>query len=536
MSTTVDLCYNQAVPSHSKFQPFTATLLCILASIGGTSAWARTQSLEDRLFSEAMDYAKQKQYSKSSERLARLVKMKPKKALYWFNLGNAHYLRNGFKKAIECYERVALLKSPLEIPARLYEAKSLREIGNLKSAQEKIDTLRAISLPPNLNAEVLAEQRKIAAATLISSGYEKYAQGDYRQAAKDFKLALQFDPSTDTSLMLGLSYLKLGYPQTAQSVLSEASVSQTDPVQRKSLEDLVFQIKEGIWKVERNWNLELEFSIGYNSNPSLDDELQDNSASTQMGIQIGASYLLHKSSSHQLKLATAAGIEGYTELSDDTFYRFSFVVPFYYFPQSWIFELSPGFERQYLAGTPYVDRATLGGGALYRLGAWSTGIRGTLSRNFASEGDYLYLRGAIQGLRLFVQWQMADWFIRSALNYKYENTGDLVDETSLVPGAYSGYSLEFDVHKQVSEILILNVRWVESFKYFFARYLPGDLVRRDNQTHLQLEARLRLNPEWETYANVMATINRSTLGANTLDNKNYSQWALSGGFRWQLGL
>ena len=130
----------------------TTTLILILSS-----GLARADDFDRSLkLVEAGDYVG------GQKILTKLVQLHPDRAAYWFNLGYTLYKEKNFEAAIDAWNTVIKLKSPLAEGAELDIVQALMDTNQQQDAIEAHSLIYRQSLSPSLQEEYDAQQVRLA--------------------------------------------------------------------------------------------------------------------------------------------------------------------------------------------------------------------------------------------------------------------------------------------------------------------------------------------------------------------------------------
>jgi len=94
--------------------------------------------------------------------LKKLIKLQPERAEVWFNLGYTLYKEKNFEAAIEAWETVIKMKSPLAQTAELYIVQALIDSNQQQDAIEAHSLIYRKSLDPSLQEEYDGQQVRLA--------------------------------------------------------------------------------------------------------------------------------------------------------------------------------------------------------------------------------------------------------------------------------------------------------------------------------------------------------------------------------------
>jgi tetratricopeptide (TPR) repeat protein len=233
-------------------------LLLIALSIGPLAG-----ADSGRTFRQAMRLYQQKKYQESYAVLNQLTQVQPKKALYWFNLGNAAFMTKNYTVAESSFAQVIRLRSPMTPAAWLYRAKALKELGNTSLAGKILNYLihKKTTLPGI---------RDVAAHDLLTldtgegnvAALDLYRQGKYRRALRE--LHDGGEATDNDQLLKALILIKLERQDRAQPILKKLEASASNSPQMHDLVSVLLARIQDVYSKPK-W-LFLEGTTGYDDN------------------------------------------------------------------------------------------------------------------------------------------------------------------------------------------------------------------------------------------------------------------------------
>ena len=510
-------------------------LLTMPASLG--RAQASTDPDED--FRQAIEFFEAKQFLESRRILERLTETHPTRALYWFNLANSDYMLEDYANALQGYQKVIALRSPLSPPARLYAARAHRKTGDHASAVRELNMLQGTRLPPEMTAALHSEIDALQ-AVLLEVGLDLYRSQRYREALQKFSLALEMAADAEIELMKGLALLRLDEPDKARkafdSIVEETHPSDASTRLREDSQHFLRQIEKGDWPTVRPYWLFLNIAGGYDSNlfgssahePSLSEPL--------VSVDLGAGY---RNTAFDPLLLQISYYFSWDEVIDEPSLRFlqnSIYGHMTWDSGDWLFEIRPGFRHQILGTDSFLAKPGIGAVVQRRLSRHRIGARYDYTRNLSPSRTYDYLEGDIHVGSVYWRYERPRWLTEvSAMVFK-EGIGDLVlsTEEPLEVLPLAQISLGPRLYLSWSFYRLWSLQAITS--YLFRNYenpaQPGSESRRDRQWNLSLRLSRRIHSGLGVFVSSLVTVNESTLGAGSVSDRNYTQFIISGGLSW----
>ncbi|MGE4131519.1 MAG: tetratricopeptide repeat protein [Bdellovibrionales bacterium] len=463
-------------------------------------AFGLTDAAVDRLWRRSLNAYERDQYDVSKKLLLQLVKARPLKALYWFNLGNSFFMLNQDQQAIICFSKVEKLKSPLAQAAILYRAKALARSGEGLTAERDLNKLLA---RPDLKPSIAGEARKdlLSLTSPVENGEPRamalnlYRQGRFPEA---LRILRRERPLTEESALLkSMILIRLNRADEAQNLLSRVARRDTSGTVKGLATSLLDQIRDTYSKAK--W-VYLEMAAGSDSNIH---QTEDSKSGTVMSSDAGAGARLwsddlwYANAGYNLSWRETFGESDLRAVSHEVRATVAREVGFT------LRSLALGVRHDSWDDTP----ARLSEGLTGRVRAgfenWEWGLDGQYHLHQAQASRYSYTGGSSHGLRLYAGAIFTPHYVRAYLDYYRDDIGDQNDGagTLLVPTARQGYGPGlrwlWKWHPQwVGE---LNLSFTDAF--YPTRSQPDNILRRDKT----LETGARLIYLWQKDLSAYAT-------------------------------
>jgi tetratricopeptide (TPR) repeat protein len=507
--------------------------------------FARENVLTDEEFRQALRLFEQQDFKASGEILQRLVRDQPENGLYWFNLGNVHYSLDMFAQAIRAYEKAMSLTDSLSPLARLYAAKAHRRSGNRQRALETLSPLLKQNLPPNVLAAVRAEQILLEengadspAQRSLRTGLRLYRTAQYPEALRNFKDSLEAAPLPEAAMMKGLTYLRLGEPQEANIAFREVLRLRPSTDLRADALDFIRQIREGLWPELGPWWLWLDVAGGYNSNYY---ELGSTTGvwDTPVGVfSFGGGYRLIRTRPWFFQVGYSGSIQETFWLEGGQFANYSLQLPFGFQNREWFFQISPGASIQYLGSSAFMAKPGVGLTLYRHVGPLSLGYIYEYVANEPLLENFTYLKGQLKGHRVSVDFEGKG--LSASLFYSMfeEDVGDLTySNGSRLPLGNSSHGPGMTASWSANSRWKFSAAGSNLLKTYYRRTISaGGQERVDAQISASARIAYRFTGQFQLYLSQDATWNESTLGADSVQDKNFEKYQTFTGFTWSLSL
>lgn len=481
-----------------------------------------------------------KSYAESRDILQDLVSQDPSQALYWFNLGNAHFMLEEYDDAILSYQKAIHLQSPLTPAAWLYIAKSYRKISRHERARRILIRLQKTQLPPNLSAEIhrelsLLEQAPPDANDLLAEGIQLYRHEKFNEALSFFDTSLQIDETAEAHMMKALTLLQMEKPDMAKTTLSRViELAADNPELRDNAQDLLRTIREKRWEKKRPYWLYIDIAGGYNSNIFLDGRSETDVAAAAAQAFVSSGYRFSQTKPFTANLGYYGSWE--EALGEDGSRIFGHILQsqLNYERWSWTFRIAPTVEFEHLGTAPFLYKTGATGDIRKIWEPFEAGVEYRLKRNFSASETYDYLAGFSQRGKLYIGLSGARYYTTLSYVEILEDSGDFDLTDGRLPLAYGGRgpsaSLAWLLNSRLELFLACSYTW----KYYDHVEQPHAIKRDDQQFYASAKLAWSVSSHAQVYTLASVTRNSSTLGAATIDDKNYTQVFAIGGLSWDV--
>jgi tetratricopeptide (TPR) repeat protein len=514
-----------------------STVSLVLFLLAAPAPLVATQVLTDtdRAFRTAIELFETQQYAQSRGILESLTKAHPTSALYWFNLANSNYMLEDYEKALEAYRKVIALGSPLALSARLYAAKAYRRIEEYASAVPELKKLEAERLPPGIAEELYSEIDALQAA-LLEVGIELYRAERYSESLAQFGLALELKPNAETEMMTGLALLRLGRSGEAKqefsAILEDPYRPELSPRLREDSQHFLRQIEKGDVPKDLPYWLFLDVAAEYDSNIFGDADGENSLSEPLFSVDLGAGY--HHTTLDPLFFRVSYYLS-WNEVFDDSSLRFlrnSIYGQMAWNQHDWLLELRPSFRYEILGTESFLAKPGIGATVQKRFSRHRVGLRYDYTRNLSPSSTYSYLEGKVHAGSLYWRYARLRWLVEVAATAFKEDIGDLLLSTGTLPLAQLSLGPRLQLSSSFTESWSL---WAYT-SYLFRSYdnpaQPDDVSRDDQQWNLSFRLSRRLDSGLGLFLSSSVVVNDSTLGPESVRDRNYTAFIVSGGFSW----
>lgn len=498
---------------------------------------AATDLAEDETFKRAIAHLQNGNHGESEAILKSLVRQDPKKALYWFNLGHAHFARREFRSAIGAYEQVVNLKSPLAPIAKLYWARSLKGLGERDRARSFLIVLQREKLPPRTAQAVQIEINSLVevqamADVIFARGMQKYKKGKFPQAIELFEESYKSNKSAEPLMMKGLAYLRVAEPERARDALSGVLNHSPRADLAELARSLLTQIKENMWQGPVPYWLRLDTAVGYNSN--YFEEAGGGSPQTMGQFSMGGGYHYHLNTSLSLHPQYSFTWQNAFGLAGRDIQAHSLILPLNLQSGSFFFQLSPTIQSQYLGGAWLLLKPGVGVRAQWTLDRISLGLSYAYTNQIAQNSRADYLSGSNQVRRAYVL--LTSRLFETTLYYAdwLEHIGDELYFGGTIPLANHSYGPGAIVSWYFSPTLQLDTALAFYWKDYLNRSVPQGLSRGDRQTYLAARITYMLTSGVNAYLSSEFFLNQSTFKSASVSDKNFETLVTYAGIGWDV--
>jgi hypothetical protein len=470
-------------------------------------------------------------FAQASVTLKGLTKKYPKRALYWFNLGGAQFAQGSYAEAIQSYVAVIKLKNPLQIPSRLYISRALRQMEKPTLAARMLSSLNSSKVPPHLGSEIQKERQSLS-DDLFEKAVLHYRHAEYQDAVDKLDAYLRLSPDSEGYMMRGLAQLRVNQPKNARDSFARAENLSRVESQKNQAQYFLNQVRENAWR--KGFWVAANIDAGYLNN-IFTVASEDSPVSAPLfgiGVRVGKQFY----DRDNLSISGMYGITWEEALGepDGRFLATSLSSDATYNPAPWTLRLSPLFTYQYYGTDP----------AQFRLGAQAVAGRFigpvfaeanfSILKNSAASSLYGYLTGNTQDFELRGTLEIPAWTFVLFYRYTADAIGDLSFDGGLLPLANSSHGFGAQVDWTITAAWMASLSLTYAARHFPTIALPDNASRNDNQTTITAKAVHRLSPTIELYAQSDLVLNSSTLGANSIVDRNYTQIAFRTGVLWDI--
>ncbi|MBS1970797.1 MAG: hypothetical protein JSU04_10840 [Bdellovibrionales bacterium] len=492
-------------------------LFLVCSNLGPDQAWAAPN--EGVLFKTAMQAYQKNDFNTCVSNLTALLRLQPKKGLYWFNIGNCFSMSGAYDKAVASYDKVVQLQSPLTPAAKLYKAKALLKMGQTEGARKALAEMQSESLPPGLRADY---------------ALELYQQEMYAQAEAQVR-QMPRPLDSKTQLLLGMILMKENKNSEAEKVLkSVAAATDLPATDKASARDLVAALKP-LEASAKTYGLFLDLAAGTTTNAYLEGRSYAPVSSPLVRAGIGASYRFYQSPSWQQKVSYLFDYENPTNAPELNTQNHSLQVPLVYQNRLFEFGLVPFTQAEIWNGTFAAQKT----GALVRtatLGsAWGGGFDLEVYSQRGTNDTYSYLTGSSYSVRPFFSYGAGLWTLQIYWLLGSDGTQDIVySDGSRLPlqHNYQGPGLRGLWRLTSSSSLLAQMLYLE--RNYTNNALPGDKHRQDHELSASLKYVYGFSQGWVAYLLAEYNPNKSTLGSDDVRDKNYDNTNLLAGLGWDV--
>lgn len=477
----------------------------------------------DVQFTEAIRLFQNQNYAASRDLLRKLTKVEPRKALYWFNLGNAYYMLEDFRGAETSFHRVERLGSTLSPAARLYRAKALRGRGAGADARVLLNSLIGDArTPPNLKLSAREELSALddeSPDAVRQQALADYQGGRYRAALAEVDTLR--DPDGAVLLLKGLILTKLNRINEAEDVARQVPPGAGEDRQ-KLLRAVIAGLRNEFAAYRPFWLL-LDGALGYDTNPYYETQAADPNAAAAMKLAATAGGKYWKNAPW---FALASVRFDWNEFKDAGDLK-----SITQFAQTSLVRESPG--DSFVVGVTgqqesWANQQSLrkfGGRVQYRR-FWSETDAGSELEwtNIAQLRDELsYLGGNDLRVRVYTGRAEASVYYQIFVEAEKYQVGNVTyADGSVLPWANDGWGPGARVNWRLGADWTLFAQAVYRMRAYTVAAQPGSVAREDRETQLLTHVSRSLGPRLSSYLSLALVNNTSTLGSSSVKDENYS--------------
>lgn len=497
----------------------------------GWQSLGHAMQREDELFAASMSLYNQAQFDESSKILLSLAKQNPQKSLYWFNLGNCAFMMGKFEKASEFYKKTIGLHGPLTPAAKLYEAKTLRQLGKFDEAAALLGELRRKKVPPGIRAAAADERKTLKAQQdREEAALAAYQAGNFKDAERMIEQEPETERSSSARLLLGLSLAKQGKSTASNEVLQKLSepgaMAESD---RSEIRDL---LKNGPQPTTPYW-LSLDLSAGETNNAYIDGRSVAPVASTLIRGTLGTGYRFHSENSWSQKVGYILNYENPLQAPTlETVVQTAQAVLTYRKAQLEA-SVTPYVQEQFWDNTAVSERLGLTLKASSTSDHHEYGLDLDLSSQRSIDTDFTYLSGDSYSLRPYYGFWRSSFYAQVYWLAGFDGTQDIVySDASVLPmkQTYQGPGAKLLWKISDRAALAWNLSYLQ--RVYPDPALPENVQRKDGELGTWLKYSYLMGQQLWIYGLGEYTQNSSTLGAGDVRDKNYDILTFTVGVSW----
>lgn len=493
--------------------------------------FSASASSPQTLFQHSVRLYQKQNYKAAEKILTKLVSKYPKKALYWFNLGNVQYMMKDFSGAEFCFGKVESLGSPLAPAATYYRSKAIHEMGQTERAKALlISLLKSTTLPPGLRKAAISDLTDFQMDGSDNDQHQKilelYRAGKYRAAL----IAMRGTNDPELLSLKALILIKLNREELAYNYIKQLQSRGGGEAIDEVTDTLLERVREAYSKPK--W-LYLEMSGGHDSN--LSRSLAP-SPGPKIMVDLGAGgriwsndelYMVNMGYIGQLKEALQN--KDFRALSNELFIGVGRELG----PE--LFMLTPFVKTEAWADKTIYQSS--GSRLIIRSGSDGSeyGLSANVSWDNAVSQGYDYLEGTSLQTKLFWGSISYPYHAQAYVYFEKQAVGDrevLSGET--IPMSYSGYGLGTRV--------VARMKWhwmLEGIVAYIGRNYQGktsvsNQSRQDKNLNVALTLSRRFHKNLFLYTTMTADTNQSTLNLKDDTDQNYKAWQWFIGGVWEV--
>lgn len=458
-------------------------------------------------FKRSIELFGKKRFSESRAILSMLVKAEPRRAVYWFNLGNSFYMLRKYREAATCFDNVIKLRSPLAPAAQLYRAKALRENGDVAQARSLLENLDARDdLPAGIRKEVQSEQSLIA---LASADDERKTEA--------------------------LSLYRSGRFDEALAAANQVEGSNEDIEAFRRLVDESKARLRGEGDERRNLWLFGDVSAGYHSNVYFDPDGATPLAAGVMRTAFGVGGRLWRRGPWSVITNYGFDWEETAGAGDLKLVTHQIGLSAARETQTYVMQAGPFMKFDSWGGVAAVQKTGVRTRARRTWSAYEVGSDVELSTMTAQSSARAYLDGSATEARVYFGLVRAPVFSQVYVDYERQQIGDQTySDGGVLPSAFQGWGGGTRLIWKQTEYWIWGSQLAMKTRNYFTRSRPNGTERSDLESSVSMRVTRVLGPSLSAYLHVGYSKNSSTLGASDVKNENYQVQRAFAGFLWEM--
>lgn len=379
---------------------------------------------------------------------------------------------------------------------------------------------------------------------LLAAGMRLYKAGQYADALKLFEQAeiLSHRISSNKkgtkeeatllaqiAMIKGISLMKLGRPTDAEKEFK--AVLALEPVEPELMENARHLLNQTVADgstaaPSRPWWAFGEFSAGYNSNVFGDGASESKIAGATAQALAGVGYRFFQSGAVRARIGYSFSWDEVLGVPLARIHRHAIRGGVSRRSGAWEVAVEPSAQFEFLDSGPFVTRAGLRFRTEWRRRRHELGFSYDLTGVLPGNSQYEYLRGMNHAAR--VNWTVlrASWSLTTSVSALNEAASPLVLSTGELPIG----------NRSIGPEILLSwapaPRWqLEAGLGYWIKVFER---RDDRMTTSSLRLTRKLHSGVSVHVTSGLTLNDSTLGAGSVDDKVFRQWVSSAGMLFDL--
>ncbi len=428
----------------------------------------------------------------SRDQLLKLTRLRPEKAIYWFNLGNAYFTLKDLKAAFQAYERVEKLGSRLSPAATLYKAKALTAQNNREGATAALKKLLASKdIPPNIRDEAKADLARLCLDNQFAS-----IAGDSRLKALEFYRAGKYEEAIQILEATGTN-------DSATVLLRELALQQLN--------------RDRLDRPSRHW-LYLEPLLGYSNNIYLSP--QDPIGSAFVRLDIGAGLAIHSNEKSSWTFHLSERMNETLSHGDLKALTGRIVTSIRTEESSFSWLLGAFHDHAYLANEPFESDFGAEARARWRSSRFDLSIDGSFSHPYS-------------GLRIAPGLILDQVYSQIFVAFGRQRPGDLINlDGTRLPLDHNSLTYGLRGLWTWNSRYVLSTQLSHQKREYLEAAQPDLKSRVDNEFMISLRLTHFMGRGFQIFADGSASVNKSTLSADDSFDKSYSAATVQTGFVW----
>ncbi len=367
--------------------------------------------------------------------------------------------------------------------------------------------------------------RTAAVALIEERALASYRARRYSDALDVLELAPELEVSAQAEALAGLSLLRLGRRTEARGRLASILPRLPEGTLRRDVEKILDQTS--VASATEGW---LGVGGGYNSNLFGDGASEEAVSAPFSDIDL----LVRRVWAGRYYVVLGGRWQEYIGLTDDRYIETTMGAGVRYATGQYGLDVQFGAHYQNLgndadAFSP-VARATLE----RRLGASVLRLDYQVSRPLTAIDEFQTLNSEQHEVTLGLAPLEPGWLAGAELIFRREGGGDIEEGLLQLPIEHVALGARADVLAPLGARITLSLAAGVEHRIYDQKAFPGIEERRDWIYSLGGTVRHALGADLALALSVQSELNRSTLGANDVDDKNSITHVISAGLEWRL--